>query len=101
MISFNDFNHKNEFKKDATSNRKVQHILSSLSLNDLKTYFRDGPFSSNLGNVNLHPPKGTHWVAYINENYFDSYGCGHQTIYLGLLKNKIDIVYNLCTKYNV
>ena len=25
--------------------------------------------------VNLHPSKGTHWVCYINENDFDSYGC--------------------------
>ena len=24
--------------------------------------------------VNLHPSKGTHWVCYINENYFDDYG---------------------------
>ena len=38
-------------------------------------YLRDGPFSSDIGLVNLHPPKGTHWVCYINENYFDSYGC--------------------------
>ena len=28
-----------------------------------------------VGIVNLHPSKGTHWVCYINENYFDSYGC--------------------------
>ena len=25
--------------------------------------------------MNLHPSKGTHWVCFINENYFDSYGC--------------------------
>ena len=25
--------------------------------------------------MNLHPSKSTHWVCYINENYFDSYGC--------------------------
>ena len=28
-----------------------------------------------IGIVNLHPSKGTHWVRYINENYFDRYGC--------------------------
>ena len=38
-------------------------------------YLRDGPFSSNIEIVILHPSKGTHWVCYINENYFDSYGC--------------------------
>ena len=36
---------------------------------------RDGSFSSDIGIVNLHPSKGTHWVCYLNENYFDSYGC--------------------------
>ena len=28
-----------------------------------------------IGIVNLHPSKGTHWVCYINDNYLDSYGC--------------------------
>ena len=35
----------------------------------------NGPFKSDIGSVNLHPSKGTHWVSYLNENYFDSYGC--------------------------
>ena len=38
-------------------------------------YLRDEPFSSGVGIVELQPTKGTQWVAYINENYFDSYGC--------------------------
>ena len=41
----------------------------------LESIIRDGPFKSDIGIVNLHPSKGTHWVCYINENYFDSYGC--------------------------
>ena len=32
-------------------------------------------FSSDIGIVILHPSRGTHWVCYINENYFESYGC--------------------------
>ena len=75
MITFNDFVHKHKIKNKATSNIKIQNILSSLSLNDVGIYLRDGPFSSDIGIVNLHPSKGTHWVCYINENYFDSYGC--------------------------
>ena len=43
-------------------------------MNDVGIYLRDGPFESHIGIVNLHPSKGTHWVCYINENYFDSYG---------------------------
>ena len=44
-----------------------------MSLNGVETYLRDGPFKSDFGIVNLHPSKGTHWLCYINENYFDSY----------------------------
>ena len=38
-------------------------------------YLRDGPFETDIGIVNLHPTKGTRLVVYINENFFDSYGC--------------------------
>ena len=74
MMTFNDFIKKYELKNKATSNKKIQNILSSLSLNDVGIYLRDGPFKSDIGFVNLHPSKGTHWVCYIYENYFDSYG---------------------------
>ena len=62
-------------KNKATSNIKIQQVLSSLSLNDIGIYLRYGPFSSDIGIANLHPSTGTHWVCYINEHYFDSYGC--------------------------
>ena len=75
MMAFNDFIKKYKLKSKATSNIKIQQVLSSLSLKDVGIYLRDGPFSSDIGIVNLHPSKGTHWVCYINENYFDSYGC--------------------------
>ena len=73
-MTFNDFIKKHNLKNKATSNIKIQNILSSLSLNDVGIYLRDGPFSSDIGIVNFHPSKGTHWVCYINENYIDSYG---------------------------
>ena len=75
MMTFNDFIKKHNLKNKATSNIKIQQVLPSLGLNDVGIYLRDGSFSSDIGNVNLHPSKGTHWVCYINENYFDSYGC--------------------------
>ena len=43
----------------------------------------DGPYQCNIEIVNFHPTKGTHWVAYITETYFDSNGCsliGHSKI---------------------
>ena len=75
MMTFNGFIKKHNLKNKATSNIKIQQVLSSLSLNDIGIYLRDGPFESDIGIVNLHPSKGTHWICYINENYFDSYGC--------------------------
>ena len=74
MITFNDFVKKFNLKNKATSNIKIQQVLNSIGLNNIEIYLRDGPFSSDIGIVNLHPSKGTHWVCYIDENYFDSYG---------------------------
>ena len=74
-MTFNDFIKKHNLKNKATSNIKIQQVLNSIGLNKVGIYLRDGPFSSDIGIVNLHPSKGTHWVTYINENYFDSYCC--------------------------
>ena len=74
MITFNNFVHKHNLRNKATSNVKIQQILDSIGLNNVGIYLGDGPFLSNIGIVTLHPSKGTHWVCYINENYFDNYG---------------------------
>ena len=74
MMTFNDFNKKYKLKNKASSKINIYQVLSSLSLNDIGIYLRDGPFSSDIAIVNLHPTKGNYWVCYINENYFDSYG---------------------------
>ena len=75
MMTFNEFIKEYKLKNKATSNIKIQQVLSSLSLDNVGIYLRDGPFSSDIGIVNLHPSKGTHWICYKNENYFNSYGC--------------------------
>ena len=54
---------------------KIKQVVSSIGLDNVGIYLRDGPFSGDIGIVNLHPSKGTHWVAYKNENNFNSYGC--------------------------
>ena len=74
-MTFNDFGQKYNLKNKATSNIKVQKVLTSIGLDKVNIYLRDGPFSSDIGIVNLHPSKGTHWVCYKNENHFDSYDC--------------------------
>ena len=74
-MSFNNFVHKNKLKKKGTSNINIYQVLSSLFLRDVGIYLRDGPFESELGKINLHPSRRTHWVLYIIHYYFDSYGC--------------------------
>ena len=74
-MTFNEFIKEYKLKNKATSNLKIQQVLSSLSLDGVGILLGDGPFKSDLGSVNLHPSKGTHWICYINENCFDSYGC--------------------------
>ena len=73
-MSFDDFSKEYNLKNRATSNLKIQQVLLSLSLKDVGTYLGDGLSSSDVGIENLHPSNGTHWVCFINENYFDSYG---------------------------
>ena len=63
----NDFIHKYKLKNKATSNIKIYQFFSSIRLDNLEIYLRDGPFLNDLGIVNLHQSTGTHWVAYINE----------------------------------
>ena len=72
MMTFNDFVQNYNLKNKTTSNIKIQQVLSSLSSKDVGICLRDGPFSGDMGVVNLHPSKGTPWVCLMNENYFDS-----------------------------
>ena len=76
MITFNDFIKKYNLRNKATSNIKINEVIKNIGLDTkVEIYLRDGSFSTDIGNVNLHPSKRTHWVCYINENFFDSYGC--------------------------
>ena len=51
---------------------------------------RDSNLSGDIGIVNLHPIKGTHWVLFINNYYFDSYGCTPPKNTLRYIKSKYD-----------
>ena len=67
-MTFNEFIKKYNLKNKPTSNIKFLKVLTSIGLGNVSIYLRGGPFSSDIGIVNLHPSKGTHWVCYINEN---------------------------------
>ena len=36
---------------------------------------RDDDYPTKSVIMNLHPTRGTHWVACVNENHFDFHGC--------------------------
>ena len=52
MMTFNDFVQKCNLKNKATSNIKIQQVLSSIGLDNFGVYLRDGRFSSDIGIVN-------------------------------------------------
>ena len=89
MITFNEFIKKYNLKNKATSNIKLYEVLKNIRL-DTKVgiYLRDGLFSTDIGILNLHPSRGSHWVLYIKDCYFDSYGCPPPKQLLNYLKNK-------------
>ena len=79
-LSFKEFVEKYGLKNEATSNIKIKEVLDTLCASGKLTipvgiYMRDDKFTTTSGIVNLHPTKGTHWVMFITEYYFDSYGC--------------------------
>ena len=80
-MTFNDFIKKHNLKNKATSNIKIQKVLDSIGLNNVNIYLRDGPFLSDIGIVDLHPIRGSHWVLYI----LIPMGLHHLENYLNLL----------------
>ena len=74
-MTFNDFVHKHNLKNKATSNIKIYEVLKKMALDsEVGIYLRDGDFSTIYGAVNLDLSRGTHWVCYIKDCCFDSYG---------------------------
>ena len=63
---FKDFLLKYNLKNKATSNIKIYEVLKKLNLSyKVGMYMRDDNLTTDIGIVNLHPYKGTHWVCYI------------------------------------
>ena len=92
MITFNDFVQKHILKNNATSNIKINEVLKKIGLDSkVGFYLRDGDFLTSYGIVNLHPSRGTQWVSYIKDCYFDSYGCPPPKKLPNYLKEKYKI----------
>ena len=94
-LLFKEFVEKYGLKNEATSNVQIKEILDILKLNSTGIYMRDDKFTTPSGIVNLHPTKGTHWVMFVNEYYFDSYGCPPPTNILNHIKKGIYSEYQI------
>ena len=57
-MSFDEFIKEHNLKNKATSNLKIQKVLTSIGLDNVNICLRDGSFSSDIGIVNLHPSVG-------------------------------------------
>ena len=95
-LSFKKFVGKYGLKNEATSNVKIKEILKLMNTS-CGIYMRDDKFTTTSGIVNLHPTKGTHWVMFINEYCFDSYGCPPPTNILNHIKKGIYSEYQIQT----
>ena len=62
-----------DLKKEATSCVKINKILNEINI-PTGIYMKDVAFTTNSGIVNIHLTKGTYWVLFVDEFYFDSYG---------------------------
>ena len=101
-LSFKEFVEKYGLKNEATSNVKIEEILDTICAYGKLTipagiYMRDDKFTTDSGIVNFHPTKGTHWVMFTNQNYFDSYGCPPPTNILNHINNGIYSEYQIQT----
>ena len=94
-MSFNEFVRKKHLKNKAKSNIKIYEVLKKIGLDSkVGIHLRDGDFLTSYGIVNLHPSRGTHWVLYITDCYFDSYGCPPPKNFLITLKKYKKCIYS-------
>ena len=94
-LSFKEFIEKYRLTDEANSIVKIKEILKLMNLAECGIYMRDDKFTTTSGIVNLHPTKGTHWVMFVNEFYFDSYGCPPPTNILNHIKKGIYSEYQI------
>ena len=95
-LSFKEFVEKYKLKNEATSNVKIKEVLDKLTI-PAGVYIRDDKFTTPSGIVNLHPTKGTHWVMYTNQYYFDSYGCPPPVNIMSFINNGFYSEYHIQT----
>ena len=97
-LSFKQFVKNYGLKNEGTCSVKIKEILNEIDVrvaSPAGMYMRDDKFTKDSGIANLHPTKGTIWVMFVDEFYFDSYGCAPPTNILNHIKNGIYSEYQI------
>ena len=81
-ISKNLWKNIKKLKNEATKGSKLVEVASKLKLKDFNIYIRTDKLNSKQGIINLtdNYSKGTHFVAFYENKYFDSFVLNHLII---------------------
>ena len=72
---FEEFCRKYGLKNASTSSDEIYKVVKELGLNDFGIYTDNQKLKTKCGLINLDEKgRGTHWVCYYENNYFDSFG---------------------------
>lgn len=73
-MNFKDFIKKYNLKNASTNSSEITIIINEIGIQNFGIYLSDGALKTKQGLINFDNKKGTHWVCYYENNYFDSYG---------------------------
>ena len=74
-LLFEEFCRKYGLKNASTSSDEIYKVAKDIGLKDFSIYTDDQKLKTKCGLINLDEKgKGTHWVCYYENNYFDSFG---------------------------
>ena len=75
MNGLSKFMKKHNLKNEVTSGKKIVEVAQKIKLKDFNIYIRTDKITSNQGIINLTDDykNGTHFVAFKDHYYFDSF----------------------------
>ena len=74
-LLFEEFCRKYGLKNASTSSDEIYKVVQELGLKDFGIYTDNQKLKTKCGLINLDEKgRGTHWVCYYENNYFDSFG---------------------------
>ena len=93
---------KHGLKNEATKGSKLVEVANKIGLKDFGLYIRTDKLTSKQGIINLtdNYKNGTHFVAFYDNNYFDSFCTEPPFIISNQLAEKTELVNDISDDYN-